>query len=474
MRPPEVLAALGIDGAVAYALLARSVNIVGSAGTVLLIVSFLTPIEQGYYYTLLSLVSLQVVFEMGFSFVVQQLAAHESIELKFDALGSVTGDAVAHARLASALQLSVRWYTVAATAMGLIVSPLGLVFFARHSSTAVEVSWQGPWLMAVAVSMAGLWCVPFYAFIEGCGEVRAVAAMRLRQAVASAVLAWAAMLLRHGLYAPALVILGQIVPGLLFLAARRPLLAKLLRYPARISAIHWSSEVWPFQWRIAVSWMCSYFTVQVFIPILFALRGPVEAGAMGMSLSITGYMTVLALVWTSTKATPFGHMIARKEFQALDRFFFRTLRHTIAAFAAVAIACIAVVALLPYAAPHLAARMVPAWLFAALVLGAGANLIVQCLATLLRAFKREPFLIQSLAAALLTLLLARCTAPRWGNVGAAISYFTVTASVALPSALTIFARARRDYLAIGSVAACSQRVQCRGPVQLARAEEGQI
>jgi len=195
---------------------------------------------------------------------------------------------------------------------------------------------------------------------------------------------------------------------------------------------------------------------------------------MGMSLSITGYMTVLALVWTSTKATPFGHMIARKEFQALDRFFFRTLRHTIAAFAAVAIACIAVVALLPYAAPHLAARMVPAWLFAALVLGAGANLIVQCLATLLRAFKREPFLIQSLAAALLTLLLARCTAPRWGNVGAAISYFTVTASVALPSALTIFARARRDYLAIGSVAACSQRVQCRGPVQLARAEEGQI
>jgi len=47
MRPPEVLAALGIDGAVAYALLARSVNIVGSAGTVLLIVSFLTPISAG-------------------------------------------------------------------------------------------------------------------------------------------------------------------------------------------------------------------------------------------------------------------------------------------------------------------------------------------------------------------------------------------------------------------------------------------
>ena len=75
-----------------------------------------------------------------------------------------------------------------------------------------------------------------------------------------------------------------------------------------------------------MSWTCSYFTAQVFIPILFALRGPVEAGQMGMSLSITGYMTVLALVWTSTKATPFGNMIARRAFQQLDRLFWRALR----------------------------------------------------------------------------------------------------------------------------------------------------
>ena len=37
-------------------------GIVGSTGTVLFIVHFLTPIEQGYYYTLLSLVSLQARF----------------------------------------------------------------------------------------------------------------------------------------------------------------------------------------------------------------------------------------------------------------------------------------------------------------------------------------------------------------------------------------------------------------------------
>ncbi len=52
----------GVDRAIAYTVLARVIQILGSTGTVLLILRFLSPIEQGYYYTLLSLVSLQVVF----------------------------------------------------------------------------------------------------------------------------------------------------------------------------------------------------------------------------------------------------------------------------------------------------------------------------------------------------------------------------------------------------------------------------
>src|ERR1035441_1715235 len=290
--------ALGLDGAVAFTFLARVVSIAGSTVTVLLIVRFLSPVEQGYYYTLLSLVALQMVFELGFSFVVQQLAAHECVHLELHKDGSVSGDSTAHARLASALQLSVRWYSVAAAAMGMILAPLGALFFARHAAPAVaQVAWQGPWLLAAAASMAGLWCQPFYSFLDGCGQVRAVAALRLRQAVVGMALAWTAMLLHHGLYSPAMVIAGQTATGLVFMATHRRLLTGLFGYQARDACIHWSREVWPFQWRIAVSCMCSYFMMQVFIPILFALRGPVEAGQMGMSLSITGYMASLVLPW---------------------------------------------------------------------------------------------------------------------------------------------------------------------------------
>ncbi|MGB6721282.1 MAG: hypothetical protein WBE72_10835, partial [Terracidiphilus sp.] len=117
----RALRALGMDGAVAYTFLARSVSIAGSTGTVLLIVRFLSPVEQGYYYTLLSLVSLQLVFELGFSFVIQQMAAHECAHLDLSPDGRAAGDPVAHARLASTLQLSLRWYTAAAAAMCLLL-----------------------------------------------------------------------------------------------------------------------------------------------------------------------------------------------------------------------------------------------------------------------------------------------------------------------------------------------------------------
>ncbi len=446
--------ALGLDGAVAYTFMARAVSILGSFVTVLLIVRVLNPVEQGYYYSLLSLVSLQLVFELGFSFVIQQLAAHECIHLELHPDGSVSGDARAHGRLASALQLTVRWYTVAAAAMAVILAPIGIVFFSREGASGIaHVTWQGPWLAAVAVSAASLWFTPFYSFIEGCGEVRAVAAMRFRQAIATAAFAWIPMLLHRGLYSPAMAIVGYIGAGLFFLAGRRRLLLGLMRHSAGDAAIGWSREVWPFQWRIAVSFTCSSFAVQMFVPILFAARGAADAGQLGMSLSITGYMTVLALAWSSTKTTPFGRLIARGEFRGLDTLFLRTLSRSLAVFGIMAVAACAMAMAMAIWFPRLAARMVSPQIFALLVFAAGTNCVVQSLAILLRSFKREPFLMQSLGVATLTLLLVALTAPRWGIAGAACSYLFTTTGIALPSAVAIFVRVRRGYLAMNAITA---------------------
>src|SRR5208282_215281 len=353
----------GVDRAIAYTVLARVVQILGSTGTVLLILRFLTPVEQGYYYTLLSLVSLQVVFELGFSFVILQMAAHECAHLTLHEDGRIEGDATAHARLASILQKTLRWYLVAAAIMCGLLLPAGAFFFSRHAHATTAVAWHGPWVLAVLATAILFLLNPFFSFFEGCGQVWQVGRMRFGQAFLGAAMSWGALLAHQGLYSPAMVIIGYVAVAVVFLWSRRKQLMALLHHPMCEEAVSWRTEVWPFQWKIAISWVCGYFTIQIFTPVLFAYHGPAEAGRFGMSLSITTSLSTMMLALMSTKASPFGQMIARGQLQELRRVFFRTWRQALILLAVMAAVCEAAVIALQYWSPRLAARILSPKIF---------------------------------------------------------------------------------------------------------------
>src|SRR5690349_14583306 len=135
---------IGLDRAIAFTVLGRVIQGLGSVGSVLLIVHFLTAAEQGYYYTLWSLVALQSVFELGFSFVILQVAAHERAHLEFHLDGTITGSKTAHTRLASLLQRAVKWYTSAAVVMGIALMVGGMRFFSLHQQPQAPNLWITP------------------------------------------------------------------------------------------------------------------------------------------------------------------------------------------------------------------------------------------------------------------------------------------------------------------------------------------
>jgi hypothetical protein len=428
---------LGLDGAVAYTVLARLFNMAGSAGTVLLIFHFLSQVEQGYYYTILGLVALQTVFELGFSFVVLQMAAHECVHLALHADGRIEGDPVAHARLASILQKTLRWYAAAGALMWVVLLPAGIWFFSLRDQET-HVAWTGPWVVAVCACVAMFLMDPFFSFLEGCGQVREVAGARFWQSVAIIVASWTSLATHHGLYSPAMVMLGYAVVAAAFVWTRRRLLTGLLRYKPGGHSVSWRREIWSFQWQIAVSWLCTYFTMQIFTPLLFAFRGPVEAGQMGMSLSITGYLSTLALSWTSTKAAPFGQMVSSGRLSELRGYFYRTFRQSSAVLAGMSVACEAGVVGLHYILPRLAERMVAPWIFALLIIATGGRFAAQTMAIYLRSFKREPFLVQSMVVAGLTLVFSLAVVRAWGSTGLAFVYLLCTGVVGVLLAVQAF------------------------------------
>ncbi len=444
---------LGLDGPVAYTVLARASSIVGSVGTVLLIVHYLNPIEQGYYYTLLSLLNLQIVFELGFSFVIQQFAAHESARLQFYPEGRIAGDPVAHARLASVLRKTIRWYIGACALMAALLIPGGILFFVQHAHAADHVAWRLPWVVTALACVLLFFLNPLNCFLDGCGQIRAVAKMRFAQAALGIAASWGALFAHHGLYAPGCVILAYVVVGIIFLSSRSSLLLGLLFYHSGDNVVSWRQEVWSFQWKLGLSSLCSYFAVQVFTPAIFAIRGPQDAGKFGMSINIAGYLWTVVLAWTSTKATPFGQMIARREFDRLDESFFHTLRQSLGILCAMVLFCMAAVLAVQYLDAKLAARMVQPSLFVFLLLTALGTLAVQSQAIYLRAHKREPFLLQSIVVALLSIAGIYLLVPRFGVSGGVATYFLSTGVVGLILATTIFQRWRADRGRICDIAA---------------------
>jgi O-antigen/teichoic acid export membrane protein len=146
----------------------------------------------------------------------------------------------------------------------------------------------------------------------------------------------------------------------------------------------------------------------------------------------------MMLAWMTTKAAPFGNLIAKKDTPQLDRLFFRTLRQSIILFVAGALLVLGGVLMAPHLTPRLSQRIEDWPIFLLLLLTALSSHIVQSEAIYLRAHKCEPFLIQSVLIALSTatsvVILARIS----GALGVSIAYFAVLGVAGVVSATTIF------------------------------------
>ena len=158
--------AVGLDRAIAFTVFARAWSSTAGIVTVMLIARFLTPAEQGFYYTFGSLVALQVVFELGFSFVILQLASHERAHISISSDGSVTGDSHAHARLASVLQKTVRWYSAAAVFLFLFLLFAGIHFFNAHQQPGQPVSWRSAWWLTAMMASITFQLDPILSFLK--------------------------------------------------------------------------------------------------------------------------------------------------------------------------------------------------------------------------------------------------------------------------------------------------------------------
>jgi hypothetical protein len=436
---------LGITRALIYTVLGRSWSVLSGAISLIFVARFLTTDQQGFYFTFWSVLGLWVFFDLGLSVSIVQFASHERAALSL-VDGRMVGDLRARQRLASLCRLALQWGAWAACLMFVIVMPAGLIFFGKYRPAGVHVNWILPWILVVLATTLNVIIGPLGAILEGSGLIEDTSLMRLLQTMAANLTLWTALALGAALYSAVLLAAMMAAFGLGWIFIRHRRFFNDLRHaPAGGERIHWRSEMWPFQWRSAMSWMTGYFTFQIFNPILFAAQGPAAAGKMGISVLVSATIGMFAQSWINTRAVDFGALVAGRRFDELDRVFRNTFVQSTGVVVFLSAGVLGGVELLRWFHHPMARRLLEPLPLAILLLATALNNIVIAEAAYLRAFKREPFVVIFLPVFILTTVGSLVVAHRFGAMGMATVLLAAVTVVGVGCGTVLFLARRRQW-----------------------------
>ena len=415
----------GIDKAIAYTIMAKIIQAGGSLLSLYLIALSLTKDEQGFYYTFGSILAIQIFFELGFNGIITQYAAHETASISTYGLAKNTLEQIAQSRLSSLLHFCTKWFAILSVGLFIILLIVGYLFFEKFGQD-VDANWRYPWILLIINTCLSFVISPFFSFLEGLGLVKEIAKLRLIQQIIFLIILWSMLALGGKLYSAPIAGIGSLIAGFfgLLFSNFRTTLVQIWKLLDKWQ-INYKEEIFPYQWKIAISWLSGYFIFQLFNPVLFATEGAIVAGQMGMTMAALNGVSGLAMSWITTKVQVFSKLFAKQNFLVADNLFSKTFKQVLSINLAGVFLIILLTFLLCYWHHPLGERFLPVYLIALLGLSVFLNQMVFSWATFLRCHKKEPYLLLSVIAAFLTL----CSTLVFGNLfrinGLIIGYLTI-------------------------------------------------
>jgi hypothetical protein len=424
-----------IDRSVALAILLRGWQLAAGVFSLWVIGRFFSPEVQGYFYAFASLLSIQMFFDLGLTGVLTYVASHEWAAASNEAHPE---SLKAQRRLAELVERSWQWYGLCsvlfcATAMG-----VGFWFF---SAEADGVSWQLPWLGAVALTSASLWLYPAFGILEGCNFIATLNGFRLVQAILGNLVVWTVIILGGGLWSVVASACVRLAVELWLIRLRFSTFWSQLRsvrdrtLPAALS---WKDELLPLQWRIAVQSIAGWIALQGYTPIIFKYHGPVLGGQMGMTWTALTTIQMTAVAWIQTRIPEMGRLISERRLDESRSLLRRLIIASVGVYVAAAACFLLLILILQEFWPALAARVLDPGTVLLFSIGLGLNLVVYGLHFYVRAHKIDPFLGIGTTTALLLGGLAWWLGATVGPRGVALAHIGVMGIFALPAAVVIY------------------------------------
>lgn len=450
----KLLILSGVDKTISYVIIAKSWSVLSGVLILAIISKFLTSEEQGYYFTFVSVLGLQVLFELGFGTIVIQFISHEMPFLVYNKSccgGNITGEQYHLSRFYSIVKLILKWYFFVCLALLFFVLPFGFYFFSNgteainwYSLYNENTVWSGAWLALVLSAALSSLITPMISIAEGCGLVFEISRVRFIQSVFSSVIALTFIYFGLGLYAVTAPLLSLLLVGSVWIYKYFiNIIIAALATNQNPPSISWRKEILPVQWRIAISWISGYFIFQLFTPVSFKVYGAEFAGKLGMSINITNLLLNFSLSWIITRMPKFGNLIAKGDYPTLNKLFITTFKQSAFFLILLIFSSMAFLYISSWLGLFYMTRILLPEQFFILCLAILGNHIIACQATYIRAHRVELYVFHSVLTAFLIILMLSQTS-RFDYVWMISIYTMIVWGVCVPYSTIIYVKFKRE------------------------------
>jgi hypothetical protein len=434
---PRLARVTAIDRAVVFAGIGNVAAALIGVVNALLVASIFSPLVQGMFYAFGSLTALSVFFEFGIGQTIIQFASHEWAVASNG--NRDPGREAAQARLTALSRISVAWYSACGLLVIFGISMAGVILFDRRGDEIT--GWLGPWLLLCAGSALNVVMTPLFLFIQVYKPPSVFWLYRLVYQLVYGLSLLCGIYLGAGLWSVGVATCLGLLWSSIYVGRYVGVLRHVWTLPWSGWAL-WYRELWPLQWKIATTSLCSYFVNPLLVLIAFHLGGPVLAGQLGMSGTANIFVLAVATGWVVTRGPKFAVLVAQGKAGELNLLFARANRAMLAVAVGGGLSLWSIVYLLNAIDHPLAERLVGPLPMALLAFAMILQTASIGAVTYIRAHKTECLGLVSLLTLAVSVFGSAAVASRWGAVGIALVYLVAVGAIQMPTALWCLGRLR--------------------------------
>lgn len=369
---------------------------------IIIIPLFTDGVVRGYWYTFGSIAALSTFADLGFTTIITQFAAHESVSLNINYKKRIfeNNDEEIN-NISSLFRFALRWSGFTTITASVIIFFIGsLLFEAKNDG----VNWLIPWVIYSLISGLNFVAYIVLAFFEGCGFIAISQKIKFIDAINTNVLTIVLLLLRWNLYALgiplAITFMVMVIQINIYYGK---FISQMIR--CKINSLKkWFKPVLSLLWKYAISWGAGYIIFQIYTPLTFAVFGAEVSGKVGYTMTIVSALVTISNIWSYVSVPKLNRYAALRNWKAMDKEYNQNLLYIEGTFG-LGIMVLFIAMLIPALNIFISNYILSRLSLAIFALGYLAQLYTSYTGVYLRAHKEEPLMILSVVTACCSLLL---------------------------------------------------------------------